>query len=1470
MERSKRFALPMIAACFVISAVYGGELYVGDGQPYGSIQSAIDEALDGDIVIVGPGVYRERINFGGKAIVVRSSDPADWDVVSSTVIDGQYGGSCVTFNQGETGESVLEGFTLTRGTGANINYYGDPRTFSGKAGGGIYCMQSSPTVRRCNIVGNGYADQYLNPGADFGGGIALVYDSQAVIENCVIAENGARLFGTGIIVLGSASSSPRIVNCTVANNRISSYNPSIEYVYYDVDCWRTATTVENTIIWSEQNRGLLISDPLLVRYCCLRSVFQFNGNYPYMDVLPPVLAAEQGNIYGQPGFVAVYDRWQEERVSDYRLRSGSICVDRGDPGFDGAGRTDMDGQSRVMGGRLDIGADEVMPLLTLERPMGGEVWAAGSRHEIRWGRSHGERVFVNNADFHTSYVNTVVWPSPAHISNGRAVCGWEVEQTAGIAYGVQFKPTAGVGKVYGYANGGTLYQLTNDVYRPRTQYTLRVRVGNRTGGTVAQWRAALYAGVRETVAAESDQTTGGSPASGEWIAATATLTTGEAGADALVGERIGVLLSGSGAYFDNVVIDAYALAPEAVDVSYSMDGGGTWELVEAGVPDRGSYVWSLPDGADSQDCRLKIEPETVGEIDYKGFDAAFAVVPYEAGEAVEAEWATLGGDAQRRGLSEYSGPRLGGLKWVCGAPGAVYQGVAVGGEGQVYSVSENGVLTARDGSGNLLWERGMGDVEIVELNLVNGQMGPNSADILGKWDALMITARIPYEGFLGDIVSLGSTVVRVAERFGRPVFGFRNNGTDGSVFGSTPANTAAGAELCVVVPNCGTRLSDVQLYLDGVAERDIELHGISLNREITSVGFLCSDAQVKVYRGGEDIVSHPTVGPDGTIYVGCGDTLYAFGSDGELRWKHRTDSFVYSCPAVDEAGRVFFGSCDGGVYALAADGAELWRVEMPGPGAISGAVLQPVAIGKDGSVYAGGLYDSTLYALAPGDGSVRWQSQLTASRDAGGFLTAPVVGPDGTIYVAMHDDTHLYAIDPEDGEVKWATDLAHKPELIGYWKFNEGRGAHAYDSSQYGRSAINNFPSPADFTWIGGVLGSGVLRGPATATRFNWSDGTIRRTVCVWVKGHLTRSGIVRWAHGSHDWNVTVDEAGRVRVAANGGYMLGKTNLRDHRWHHVAVVLDGHNMSAMRIYVDGRLDADFEDNGGYAGNTSALPVTDTAYGSLVIGESGLPVDDLRLYEVALTESQIRECMWDETAPTFGALRAASGSITEGRFMGCEPVVGPGGTIYIGLDDPYLRAINPDGTVRWVKHLECGGNYTLTIGADGILYAAGVDGVLYAINEEGRLLSRFDAGAHILYRHLIIGPEQDTCELTYPVAAADGTVYVADAAGRVFAVAAQAGDDRADVLTCQKLPFDINGDCIVNLADFAVLALDWMSCTLPAGPCTDAGGPWRYVPGYIDYPDMQFLEADVNRDMYVDFSDVEWIMQMWLTGIDLFE
>ena len=108
---------------------------------YPTIQEAIDAAEDTDEVVVAEGEYFENINFLGKAITVRSTDPEDPEVVANTIINGGGAGTVVMCNSGEGHDTVLSGFVITNGHAV-------------VSGGGMCNWRTSPTVTNCTFTAN--------------------------------------------------------------------------------------------------------------------------------------------------------------------------------------------------------------------------------------------------------------------------------------------------------------------------------------------------------------------------------------------------------------------------------------------------------------------------------------------------------------------------------------------------------------------------------------------------------------------------------------------------------------------------------------------------------------------------------------------------------------------------------------------------------------------------------------------------------------------------------------------------------------------------------------------------------------------------------------------------------------------------------------------------------------------------------------------------------------------------------------------------------------------------------------------------------------------------------------------------------------------------------------------------------------------------------------------------------------------
>ncbi len=187
-----------------------------------------------------------------------------------------------------------------------------------------------------------------------------------------------------------------------------------------------------------------------------------------------------------------------------------------------------------------------------------------------------------------------------------------------------------------------------------------------------------------------------------------------------------------------------------------------------------------------------------------------------------------------------------------------------------------------------------------------------------------------------------------------------------------------------------------------------------------------------------------------------------------------------------------------------------------------------------------------------------------------------------------------------------------------------------------------------------------------------------------------------------------------------------------------------------------------------------------------------------------------------------------------KYGWSEPALGPDGTIYVSFDDPYLRAVDPNGTVRWVTRLGMMGGFTLTVGSDGLIYAASNDAHLCVIDPNGKEITRFkgDDG------------------LSFPVITADNTMIVSDANNTVWAI----GGGCKGQASALHMPQDLSADWIVNFKDFALVANDWLKLN-----CFDPDVGWP-----CEEPDDGFyFTGDIDRDLYVDFADLAELAKRWL-------
>ncbi|MHA2428754.1 MAG: LamG domain-containing protein, partial [Candidatus Hermodarchaeia archaeon] len=211
--------------------------------------------------------------------------------------------------------------------------------------------------------------------------------------------------------------------------------------------------------------------------------------------------------------------------------------------------------------------------------------------------------------------------------------------------------------------------------------------------------------------------------------------------------------------------------------------------------------------------------------------------------------------------------------------------------------------------------------------------------------------------------------------------------------------------------------------------------------------------------------------------------------------------------------------------------------------------------------------------------------------------------------------------------------------LIAYWKLDETSGTVAADSSSNGQDgSLVNGP-----VWSAGFIDGGLdfdgTDDYVDVGQFDINGNAL--TIAAWFKAdtfdHLRyKDGrIVSKAVGirtaDHYWMLSsIDDSGiprlRFRLKTSGTtstLIASSGDLEPGVWIHAAVIYDG---STMKIYKDGVLVGDTPKSG----NIDSGPTAQVWIGNNPPTDSSKPfdgmIDDVRLYDRALTEEEIQELM----------------------------------------------------------------------------------------------------------------------------------------------------------------------------------------------------------------------------------------------------
>jgi len=330
------------------------------------------------------------------------------------------------------------------------------------------------------------------------------------------------------------------------------------------------------------------------------------------------------------------------------------------------------------------------------------------------------------------------------------------------------------------------------------------------------------------------------------------------------------------------------------------------------------------------------------------------------------------------------------------------------------------------------------------------------------------------------------------------------------------------------------------------------------------------------------------------------------------------------------------------------------------------------------------------------------------------------------------------------------------PNLLGWWKMDEGTGSTAVDWSGHGHHAQFADPAP---TWITGLFG-GALQFVGHGDSVVCADGKFLNgltalTVTAWVKSDVTNTDkgfiVFETPSGADNMDMRYDAAGStgggtnvmkmgVTVSVNGASTIlqleSSSGGQSTDWQHLTMVWS--SGQALKFYLNGKLD-------GPTANSNAAVGPLANCSTVIIGKGGKDtgasswdglIDEVRIYSKALTQEEIQTTMRGDPRLAWSPSPANGGTTDAVKVSPLTWQAGDQATeheVYLGTDQAAVGAATPSDTTGVYRGRQSGTSFTPSPALDlGLQYFWRID----EVNGDGSV-SRGFVWSFLLADYLIV-------------------------------------------------------------------------------------------------------------------------------------